>query len=91
VSSLYLETFYQSLVDIKIKNTIQNLNKMEFLLTIKLLLYTSFLVIFLYKISKWLFDYLYKLSVVNKLKGLQIIPFIGNAHQLERKHSITIF
>ena len=47
---------------------------------------TILLVALAYKFVKWNLQYFYKLSVINKIKGLQIIPYIGNAHQLKRKH-----
>nr|UOU03281.1 cytochrome P450 4V23/24-1 [Brachionus rubens] len=41
------------------------------------------------KVIKWLVNYVYLIRSVNKLKGLPIIPFIGNAHQLKRKYELT--
>nr|ATW72313.1 cytochrome p450 CYP4V38 [Brachionus calyciflorus] len=38
------------------------------------------------KTLKWLALYVNKIHSVNKLKGLPMLPFIGNVHQLERKY-----
>ena len=56
---------------------------------IRFVLYSLFLCPLLYKIYKWLSKYLYRLKTYNKIKGLPIIPFIGNAHQLKKKHGIN--
>ena len=48
--------------------------------------FTFLLAFFTYKFVRWNLQYFYKLSVINKMKGLQILPYVGNAHQLKRKH-----
>lgn len=50
--------------------------------TIYLILLANFVI----KISKWLINYYSKLKTVNKIKGLPMIPFIGNVHQLKSKY-----
>lgn len=43
------------------------------------------------KFSKWLLKYFSKLKSVNKIKGLPMIPFIGNVHQLKKKNGDFFF
>lgn len=37
------------------------------------------------KVSKWVFDYLNKIRVVNNIKGPQMLPFLGCLHLLKGK------
>ena len=53
---------------------------------IRYVLYAILLAFVAFKVLKWLMAYTYRLSVINKMKGLPIIPFIGNAHQFKRKY-----
>ena len=55
-------------------------------ISIKILIYSIALGFIAYKILKWLLNYIYRLTVVNKAKGLPVLPFIGNAHQFKRKY-----
>nr|QVK45574.1 cytochrome P450 [Brachionus paranguensis] len=41
------------------------------------------------KFFKWLINYFEKLITVNKIKGLPMIPFIGNVHQLKTKYELV--
>ena len=51
-------------------------------------LYTLLFGYISYKIIKWLIGYFYKFFVINKIKGLEMLPFIGNVHQFRRKHGM---
>ena len=42
------------------------------------------------KIVKWVAEYASRISSVNKLKGLPMIPFIGNVHQLKSKYGFVM-
>nr|QEV83814.1 cytochrome P450 [Brachionus rotundiformis] len=53
-----------------------------FLKTIYMLIVANLLV----KFVKWLIGYINKIRTVNKLKGLPMVPFLGNIHQLKTKH-----
>ena len=53
---------------------------------IKFMLYSLLQLFLVYKVLKWLLTYVYRLSVINKMKGLPVIPFIGNVHQFKRKY-----
>lgn len=33
----------------------------------------------------WLAKYFYQVKVINRMKGLPIIPFVGNAHQFAKR------
>jgi hypothetical protein len=57
--------------------------------SVKFLLYSLVITYVVYQIAKWLFNYIYRLRVVNKAKGhssIPVWPFIGNAHQFKRKY-----
>lgn len=63
-------------------------------ITFSIILYTFYLLLLMrlmYKIIKWCLEYFYKLSVINKINGIPIIPFIGNAHQLQRRNGNILF
>lgn len=42
-------------------------------------IYATISIYLIYKISKWFFNYIKMILVLNKLKGPFMIPFIGNA------------
>nr|QUF59368.1 cytochrome p450 CYP4V24 [Brachionus angularis] len=44
---------------------------------------------FIIKSLKWLFNYAYKVSVINRIKGMKMLPFIGNAHQIKTRHELV--
>jgi hypothetical protein len=59
-------------------------------LGVSLILQAVYLIIFVYfgsKIAKWLLNYFRTMSVINKIKGMPMLPFIGNAHQLQLRES----
>lgn len=58
-----------------------------FLKAIYLLIFTNYLV----KFVKWMHKYVTKINSVNRLKGLPMVPFIGNIHQLKTKHGKIFF
>ena len=39
------------------------------------------------KVANWLLDYFNKLRVAYRIKGPRMLPFIGNAHQIEKRES----
>ena len=39
------------------------------------------------KVLKWILQYLYMVWVINKIPGLPITPFIGNANKFIKKDS----
>jgi hypothetical protein len=62
-------------------------------ISVKFLLYSLVITYVVYQIAKWLFNYMYRLSIVNKAKGhssIPVRPFIGNAHQFKRKYGKKI-
>jgi hypothetical protein len=42
------------------------------------------------KLLRWLLNYVHQMSVINKMKGMPMLPFIGNAHQLQPRESRNI-
>jgi len=42
------------------------------------------------KIVKWLFNYVQLIFLINKIPGLQMVPFIGNGHNIKKKHGIKV-
>lgn len=37
-----------------------------------------------YKLIKWIYSYLYKIAVINKIDGPYMLPLIGNLHQVKQ-------
>jgi hypothetical protein len=59
-------------------------------LSVSLILQAIYFVVFAYygvKLLIWLYDYFYRMSVINRIKGMTMIPFVGNAHQLQPRES----
>ena len=52
-------------------------------------LYTLVLIFVIYKLSKWLYNYIYTINVINKIDGLYMLPLIGNLHQVKRGPGIS--
>ena len=50
------------------------------------LFYFACITVIVFKSVKWLLNYWQKVLKINKIPGLQMIPFIGNAHNLKTKH-----
>lgn len=44
---------------------------------------------FSFRFLKWLMKYAYEMKVINQIKGLPALPFIGNVHLLEPRESIN--
>jgi hypothetical protein len=53
------------------------------------IIYSLYLVIIalgILKIAKWTLEYLRIVRVINKIPGIKMLPFLGNAHNLKKKH-----
>lgn len=55
------------------------------------IIYLILIVNFMIKFFIWMLKYFSKLKNVNKIKGLPMIPFIGNVHQLKNKYGKFIY
>jgi hypothetical protein len=53
--------------------------------------YLTIITFSILKIFKWILKYVKNVSIINKIPGLQMLPFIGNAHNLKKKHGILFF
>nr|UOU03280.1 cytochrome P450 4V23/24-2 [Brachionus rubens] len=42
-----------------------------------------------FQVSRWLLNYVYLVRSVNKIKGLPMLPIIGNIHQIKQKYEFT--
>jgi hypothetical protein len=40
-----------------------------------------------YKIAAWMQGFFKRMAVINQIKGMPMLPFIGNAHQLHMRES----
>nr|AHL88990.1 cytochrome p450 4V24 [Brachionus koreanus] len=54
------------------------------------LFYTLIASNLLLRFIKWIFNYINKINSVNQLKGMYMLPFLGNIHQLKTKHEFLM-
>nr|QEV83797.1 cytochrome P450 [Brachionus rotundiformis] len=60
-----------------------------FLIALPNALFFVFTAILVIIFIKWPLNYFAKLKTVNKIKGMPMIPFIGNVHQLKTKYELV--
>lgn len=53
-------------------------------------IYLFLIVAVIYRAVKWLSNYIYRMIVVNKMKGLEMYPFIGSLHLLKSRKGAFI-
>ena len=54
-------------------------------------IYFTLITFAILEIVKWILKYVKNVSIINKIPGLQMLPLIGNAHNLKKKHGNFFF